>query len=396
MTMPPEKKIFGFSRNIFFIGLVSFFTDVSSEMIYPLLPVFLTTVLRAPLSFVGLVEGVAESTASILKLVTGWVSDRFNKRKAFVTAGYTISSVCRPLIAFAAYPWHVLVVRFADRVGKGIRTAPRDALLADTCDPAEKGKAFGFHRAMDHAGAIVGPAIATLLLIYLAADYRTIFALAFIPAIAAVLIVIFLVREKAADAPCPRERLTFRPGMFDRNFKAYVGVVFLFTLGNSSDAFLILRARDAGIATAALPVLWIALHVVKMLSSTPGGMLSDRIGRKKVIVAGWIIYALVYMGFAFARAPVHIWLLFAVYGFFFGLTESAEKAFVADVVKPEVRGSAYGAYHFAIGIGALPASVLMGVLWQKCGVVVAFSFGAAVALIAMCLLCLFVREERRA
>ncbi|MFA5857737.1 MAG: MFS transporter [Elusimicrobiota bacterium] len=391
--MRQEKKIFGFPKNIFFIGLVSFFTDVSSEMIYPLLPVFLTTVLKAPLSFVGLVEGVAESTASILKLITGWVSDKLNKRKVFVSFGYGISSVIRPMVAFAIYPWHVLFVRFADRVGKGIRTAPRDALIADTCDPEEKGKAFGFHRAMDHAGAIVGPAIAALLLAYVIKDYRTIFVLSFIPAIAAVFVVIFLVKEKNADSTvCAKEPLKLQLNIFDKNFKTYLFVVFVFTLGNSSDAFLILRAKDMGIDTAALPLLWILLHIVKMLSSTPGGMISDKIGRKKVVTAGWIIYFLVYLGFAFAKTPLHIWLLFAVYGFFFGLTESTEKAFVADLVKKEVRGSAYGVYNFAIGIGALPSSLLMGLLWQKYGVVVAFSFGAGMALLSAFLL-MFVKEK---
>ncbi|OGS26942.1 MAG: MFS transporter [Elusimicrobia bacterium RIFOXYB2_FULL_48_7] len=397
--MQPEKKIFGFPKNIFYMGLVSFFTDMSSEMIYPLLPVFLTGVLKAPMSFVGLVEGVAESTASIMKLVAGWLSDKFNKRKVFVSSGYTLSSVIRPMVAFAAYPWHVLFVRFADRMGKGIRTAPRDALIADTCDPQEKGKAFGFHRAMDHAGAIAGPAIAAVLLAY-SFGYRQVFALAFIPAVIAVFIVIFLVKDKNPDdfgtcAPPPgsqgtRVKLGFN--IFDKNFKKYLAIVLLFTLGNSSDAFLLLRAKDEGIAVAVLPMLWILLHVVKMLSSTPGGALSDKIGRKKVIAAGWVIYFLVYLGFALAKAPAHIWVLFAVYGFFFGLTESAEKAFVADLVKSEARGSAYGTYNFAIGIGALPASLLMGVLWQKFGVVTAFSFGAAMALVSALLLTVFVKE----
>jgi MFS family permease len=371
---------------------VSFFTDMSSEMIYPLLPVFLTTVLHAPIAFVGLVEGVAESTASVLKLASGWISDRFNKRKAFVSLGYGLSSVVRPMVAFATLPWHVLFVRFADRVGKGIRTAPRDALIADTCDASEKGKAFGFNRAMDHAGAIAGPAIATLLLTYAATGYRTLFALAYLPAIAAMAVALFLVKEKKAENKCGAEPVRLRFGIFDRHFKAFLAIMVLFTLGNSSDAFLLLRAKDLGISAAALPLLWILLHIVKMLSSTPGGMLSDRIGRKKVIVAGWLIYFLVYLGFAVAKLPAHIWLLFAVYGFFFGLTESAERAFVADLVPSAVRGSAYGTYNFAIGVGALPASVLMGVLWQKFGVVVAFSFGASMALLSAFLLMLFIRE----
>jgi len=392
--MKTKQKLFGFSKNAFYLGLVSFFTDMSSEMIYPLLPVFMTTVLKAPLSFIGLVEGIAESTASILKLVTGWISDKFRKRKAFVSFGYTLSSVVRPMVAFAVYPWHILLIRFTDRIGKGIRTAPRDAMIADTCSPGEKGKAFGFNRAMDHAGAIVGPAIASLLLLYAFKDYRIVFTMAFIPAIVAVLIVIFLVKENKTKQLPVQAPVKLRLGVFNKNFKAYLFVVFIFTLGNSSDAFLILRAKDVGIATAALPVLWILLHIVKMLSSTPGGMISDKIGRKTVIISGWIIYFLVYLGFAFAKTPLHIWLLFAAYGFFFGLTESAEKAFVADLVKQDVRGSAYGTYSFAIGVGALPASLLMGLIWQKFGVIIAFSSGAIMALISSVLLLILVKEKR--
>lgn len=391
--MKPEKKILSFSKNIFYLGLVSFFTDMSSEMIYPLLPVFLTTVLGAPVSFVGLVEGVAESTASVLKLVSGWVSDKLNKRKAFVSLGYTLSSVARPLVAFAVYPWQVLFVRFADRVGKGIRTSPRDALIAETCKVDEKGKAFGFNRAMDHAGAIVGPAIATLLLMYAVKDYRTLFALAYLPAIAAILVVLFLVKEKKSEIVCVKEPIRLRINIFDNNFKTFLLIILIFTLGNSSDAFLLLRAKDVGVNIAALPLLWILLHIVKMLSSTPGGMLSDRIGRKTVIVSGWIVYFLVYLGFAFAKIPAHIWFLFATYGFFYGLTESAEKAFVADLVRSEIRGSAYGVYNFAIGVSALPSSIIMGLLWQKYGVIIAFSFGAVMALISAFLLMLFIKEK---
>lgn len=396
--MQSEKKVFGFSKNIFNLGLVSFFTDISSEMIYPLMPIFLTSVLKAPLAFVGVVEGIAESTASILKLVFGWYSDKLGKRKLFVSIGYTISSLIRPMIAFAVYPWHVLAVRFADRVGKGIRTAPRDALIADTCDPEEKGKAFGFNRAMDHAGAVIGPLVASFLLLIFINNYRFVFALSFIPALAAVFIILFLVKEKKAEIACvgtgrdlSSQKLSLK--LFDKNFKFYLFVILIFTLGNSSDAFLILRAKEIGVPIAFIPMLWVLLHIVKMASSTPGGALSDKFGRKKIIVAGWIIYFLVYLGFAFAKNTAQIWILFPIYGFFFGLTESAEKAFVADLVKSEVRGSAYGVYNFAIGIGALPASVIMGVLWQRFGVVTAFSFGAILAVISAFLL-LMVKSTR--
>lgn len=412
--MQSEKKIFGFSKNIFYLGLVSFFTDISSEMIYPLMPIFLTVVLKAPMAFVGVVEGVAESTASILKLVFGWYSDKLGKRKLFTSIGYTISSCVRPLIAFAVYPWHVLAVRFADRVGKGIRTAPRDALIADTCDPEEKGKAFGFNRAMDHAGAVIGPLVASFLLLIFINNYRFVFALSFIPALAAVFIVVFLVRDrycKNARLVEPVESCYGAKKDYDNKhflsihsilqscnvcppaFKFYLFVILIFTLGNSSDAFLILRAKEIGVPIALIPILWVLLHIVKMASSTPGGALSDKFGRKKVIVAGWIIYFLVYLGFAFAKNTAQIWVLFAIYGFFFGLTESAEKAFVADLVKPDVRGSAYGVYNFAIGIGALPASVIMGILWQRFGVVTAFSFGAILAVISAFLL-LMVKSKR--
>ena len=394
--MQNEKKTFGFSKNIFYLGLVSFFTDISSEMIYPLMPIFLTLVLKAPIAFVGVVEGIAESTASVLKLVSGWYSDKIGKRKLFASLGYTISSFARPLIAFAVYPWHVLAVRFADRVGKGIRTAPRDALIADTCEPDEMGKSFGFNRAMDHAGAVIGPLIAFGLLLIFVNNYRFVFALSFIPALAAVFIIIFLVKEKKSEIACDKEPVKLSLKLFDNNFKFYLFTILIFTLGNSSDVFLILRAKDLGVPIAFIPILWVLLHIVKMASSTPGGALSDKFGRKKVIIAGWIIYFLVYLGFAFAKTPIQIWILFAIYGFFFGLTESAEKAFVADLVKPEVRGSAYGVYNFAIGIGALPASVIMGVLWQKFGVVTAFSFGAILAVISAFLLIFGVKSTTEA
>lgn len=382
----------GISGNILILGLVSFLTDFSSEMIYPLLPLFLTTILGAGPAVLGIIEGVAESTASLLKLVSGIMSDRVADRKKLVLGGYGISSCARPLIAAASGPLAVLVIRFADRVGKGIRTSPRDALIADSADSAIRGKAFGFHRSMDHAGAIVGPLAATALLAYVVDDLRAVFWLAAIPGILTVLLIIFKVREVERKRTggagsflslVPRGRL--------RN---YIVILFIFTLGNSSDAFLLLQAGHLGVAPVAIPLLWAFFHVVKMLATMPFGALSDKIGRRKIIIAGWCIYALTYVGFGFATTPVHVWLLFTLYGLFYGLTEGTEKALLVDIARPGERGSAFGWYNFAVGIGALPASLLFGLIWQGLGPRVAFGFGAGLAALAAVLLVLLVRPGR--
>jgi len=398
-----KKRIFGFEKNIFFLSLTSFFTDVSSEIIYPLLPIFLTSVLGAGAAFVGLVEGVAETTASLMKLFSGWLSDRIRKRKALVVFGYTLSSLTRPLMALAAAPWNVLAIRFMDRIGKGIRNSPRDALIADSCAPDEKGRSFGFNRAMDHAGAMVGSLIVFILLLGVSKNYRLIFALASIPALFAVIVVTFFTNEVAPvnadnrrlhadDRRYPR-KFTFdlRLSAFSKKFKLFLFTVFIFTLGNSSDAFLLLRARSIGVGITFIPLLWFVLHVVKSFTSTPSGIISDKFGRRRVILLGWLIYGLVYLGFGFAKNTSHIWFLFAAYGLFYGLTEGVERAFVADLVNADVRGSAYGIYNFVIGIAALPASLLMGVLWQTLGPQVAFLFGAALAFAASIALALFLK-----
>ena len=383
----PEKKIFGFSRTIFSLGLVSLFTDVSSEMIYPLLPIFLTSVLGMGPTFVGLVEGVAETTASLLKLFSGWVSDRLRKRKSLVVFGYTLSTLARPLVAAATAGWHVLFIRFLDRVGKGIRTSPRDALIADSSPENEHGKAFGFQRAMDHAGAVIGPLIAFLLLTFLTQQYRLIFRLAYLPGMVALIILIHGVAERKPTPlreAAPKIQLTLRP--FDRRFKIFLLIIILFSLGNSSDAFLLLKAKDAGVPVSLIPILWMVLHLVKSLSATPGGILSDRFGRRGVLIAGWLLYSGVYWAFAWAETSVMIWILFAIYGLFYGLTEGGERALVAGLVQPHLRGTAYGLYNFSVGISTLPASFLMGLLWEKVSSKAAFSCGATLALLAALLL----------
>ncbi|KAA0888857.1 MFS transporter [Oryzomonas rubra] len=375
----------GISANVLMLGLVSFLTDVSSEMIYPLLPLFITGVLGAGPAFLGMIEGIAESTAALLKLVSGIACDRIRGRKGLVLAGYTLSSLSRPLIALAATPLAVLVVRFSDRVGKGIRTSPRDALIADSTAAAMRGKAFGFHRSLDHAGAIVGPLLATALMAWFVSDLRTVFWLAAIPGILAVALIVF----KVHDVAHPVSTGSISPVKMapPRRIRGYLLILLLFTLGNSSDVFLLLRAGQLGVTPARIPLLWTFFHVVKMSSAMPFGTLSDRIGRRGMIVAGWAVYTTAYAGFALAASELHIWLLFAWYGLFYGMTEGAEKAYLTDLAKPEERGNAFGWYNCAVGVGALPASLLFGMIWQKVSPQAAFGFGAGLAcLAALCLL----------
>jgi MFS family permease len=376
------------------LGLVSLLTDASSEMIYPLLPAFLTGTLRAGPAFLGLVEGIAEAVASLLKIASGWLSDRLRRRKPLVVLGYVLSSCARPLVALAAAPWHVLAVRVADRVGKGTRGAPRDALIAEVTPPEDRGRAFGFNRAMDHAGAFAGPLLASAALA-LGAELRVVFALSALPALLAVLVVSLGVSE-----PEPSE--TARPKVagdavpsapLPRGLRVYLGIVALFALGNSSDAFLLLRAQEAGVSLAAIPLLWALHHVVKSAASTHGGVLSDRLGRRAAIVMGWAVYALAYAGFAGATRAIAFWLLFAFYGLFHALTEGPERALVADLASGDARGRAFGLFHAVSGGMLLPASLLTGALWHTQGAAFALYTGAAIAALASLLLLLFVSSQ---
>ena len=379
LSMPRQRLSLG--RNVIALTLVSFFTDFSSEIIYPLLPLFLTTTLGASVGMLGAIEGAAETLASVLKVASGWWSDRVKRRKPLVVIGYVLASVARPLVAIAQSASHVLAIRLVDRVGKGIRTSPRDALIADSVDPAMRGRAFGIHRAGDHLGAVVGPLVAFVLLQSVGLTLRQLFWVAAIPAAIAVIVLVLGVREPPPQ-PMPSSARPDLSMPLGRRFWKVLGVIFLFTLGNSSDAFLILRASQLGVGIAHIPIIWAVLHVVKSASSVPGGALSDRIGRRPLLIAGWLLHAAVY--FAFGRATVawHAWALFATYGVVFGLTEGTEKALVADLVPADRRGTAFGWYNLAIGIGALPASLLFGLLWERHGSAVAFSTGAALATMA--------------
>ena len=380
-------------RNVISLGAVSFFTDVASEMMYPLLPVFLASVLGASASFIGVIEGAAESVASLLKLASGWWSDRVQSRKGLVMAGYTLASIIRPFTAATHSASQVLAIRVTDRVGKGIRSTPRDALIAESVDPSIRGRAFGFHAAADNAGAVVGPLIAFGVLYEWHTPLRTVFWLTAIPGAIAVLVLWLFVRDVPRTAAS-----STRPQLFGAHlsgkFWSYLVVVFAFTLGNSTDAFLLLRARQLGVPIALAPVLWALLNFVKSATGTYGGGLSDRIGRKPLIVGGWLLYAAVYLAFGVANAPWQAWLLFAVYGVFYGMTEGTEKALVVDIVPSQRKGTALGWYNLAIGIGALPASLIFGAIWDRAGSPAAFMFGAAMALAASVGM-LFVRIQQQ-
>lgn len=392
LRTPPSKL----PRTVVILSLVSLCNDAAGEIIYPLLPLFLTETLGASKTFVGLVEGLAESVSSLLKLPAGWYSDRLKKRKGIVLLGYSIASLIRPLLALTTASWQVLALRFTDRLGKGLRSAPRDAMIADAAPAESRGLAFGFHRAMDHTGAVVGALLAAWLVGIFHSDYRRIFWIAAIPGFITLLILIFLVKEPPREfrPPTSTTSLTFDLSNFQPRFKYFLGILLLFTLSNSSDAFLLLRAKECGISAAMIPLLWALLHVSKALSSIVGGGLSDRFGRRTLILIGWLLYAAIYGGFALASSSLMMWLLFAVYGIYFGFTEGVEKALVADLVAPEKRGTAFGFYNLVIGLGALPASLLLGFLWQRYSAEVALMTSAMISLLAVALLALFVTEPR--
>jgi len=385
------KNKFGISKNVFVLGLVSFFNDVASEMIYPIVPIFLTSVLGAPVAIVGLIEGIAESTASVLKVVSGWLSDKLQKRKPFVVAGYSFSAISKILLSLA-FSWpFVLFARFIDRFGKGTRTSSRDALIAESSDNSTRGRSFGFHRAFDTLGAVVGPLIALLAIHFLDNNFRLIFFLAFIPACIGILLLLFFVKERKKEANLsPALNLSWRN--LDPSFKIFLLISFVFALGNSSDAFLILRAQNLGLSVTLVVLAYVLFNFTYAIFSMPAGIISDKIGPRKVLLAGFLLFSAVYLFFGLTHSSLFLWLLFPVYGMYMALTEGVGKAYISNLVPQEKTGTAFGVYQTTIGLCTFFASLIAGLLWTYISVSAPFIFGSLMAAISAFL---FVVLERK-
>lgn len=384
----------GVSRTVVVLGLVSLFTDISSEMLYPIIPLFLTEVLRAPMAVVGVIEGVAESTARLLQVFSGWLADRRPRRRPLVMGGYSLSAVAKPMLALAfAWPT-VLVARFTDRVGKGLRNPPRDALIADSSPKATRGRAFGFHRSLDTVGAVIGPLIAFGIIFWLGPVYRWLFLIAFIPAFLALLLIL-LVRERAREVAKSPKNIMLSVSEFDRRFWLFILATLVFAIGNSSDVFLLIRARDLGFAPSVVVLLFVLYNVVYALTSFPAGAVSDRVGRRLIMVGGLGVFAAVYLGFAFAGYAPWMWFLFPVYGVYVGMTEGIGKAWVTDLVPHEKVGTALGVYQTVIGLATLVASTVAGLLWTFVSVAAPFIYGAVLAAVAGVLFMWLFRDSRQ-
>lgn len=395
MTDKPEtSKLRDLPRNVWAVSFTSFFNDISSEMILNILPLFLFNVLGVRTNVIGLIEGVAEASASLLKVFSGWLSDKLRGRKWIAVAGYAISTLSKPFF-YIADSWGLVAgVRWADRLGKGIRTAPRDALVADSIKPSQRGLAFGFHRAADTGGAMLGILIAALVVWLTQSNsqqlgentFRTVVLISLVPAVLGVLSLIIGARDVAKRGKLEAPKITFKG--LGKPFLIFLLIVGLFDLGNSSDAFLVLRAQERGMSVLGILLMLASFNLVYALVSTPAGSLSDRIGRRKVIIGGWLVYGAIYLGFALAQQPWHMWALFILYGVYYGLAYGTAKAMVADLVSPDLRGTAYGTYNAVLGILDFPASLIAGLLWQGVGgwqgfgPAAPFLFGGGLAILA--------------
>jgi len=401
-----QRRIWGVNSNVFFLGVVSFLTDISSHMIFTLVPLFLSNVLGAGGTIVGLVGGLSEGADAIFRIFSGWFSDKIGRRKLLAVYGYSISTVAKPFLYLANVWSTVLAVRFADRVGKGVRTSSRDALIADSVSPDERGRGFGLHRAMDTTGAVLGLVIAAVICYLVQGTgaieisqetFRWLVLVGVIPAVLAVFILQVFVRERKREQPSnSRSQGKFsvagiKEG-FDARFWVFLVVMMVFTLGNSSDFFVILRAQNLGAPLVQVVIMLVLWNVTEASLSLPMGILSDKLGRRRIIVLGWFIYALVYLAFAVSSSLWQLWLLFACYGVYYGIVEGVARAFVADLVTEEKRGTAYGLYHGVVGISLLLASLLAGWLWDSVGPAAPFYLGAGLAFTAMLGILVFIRE----
>lgn len=369
------------SKNVFLLGLVSFFNDLASEMIYPIVPIFLTTILGAPAAIVGLIEGIAESTSSILKVVSGWLSDKFRRRKAFTIIGYSFSSIGK-LILSLAYSWPiVLIARFVDRFGKGVRTSPRDALIVESSEISARGKSFGFHRAFDTLGAVFGPLIALLAIHFLNNRFRLIFFLAVIPACIGLFLLMVFVKEKPKEK---KESFTFKFSWrnLDSSFKTFLIISVIFALGNSSDAFLILRAQNLGFSLTLIILAYTLFNFTYALFSIPAGIISDKVGPKRILLIGFVLFSVIYLFFGLAKMNLILWLLFPFYGIYMALTEGVGKAYISNLVPQEKVGTAFGIYQTVVGLCTFFASLIAGLLWSYITVSSPFIFGSIMAIIA--------------
>ena len=406
MDQPKKQNIFKLPRNVWAVSFASFFMDISSEMVINILPLFLANVLGVQTSIIGLIEGIAEATASILKLFSGWLSDKLGGRKWLAVAGYGLSALSKPFF-YIASSWELIAgVRWSDRIGKGIRTAPRDALVADSVKKEDRGLAFGLHRAMDTAGAMVGIIIAALA-VWLAQKnsldltkptFQTIVLISLLPAVLAVLSLAIGAKDVPVDKQ--RELPRFSIKAMGKPFSIFLVIVSIFTLGNSSDAFLVLRAQNLGISVLGILVMLAVFNLIYSLISTPAGSLSDRVGRRRLIVAGWLVYAFIYLGFAAAQTGWQVWVLYVIYGLYYGLAFGTANALVADLVPENLRGTAYGTYNAVIGILAFPASLIAGILWQGVGSWSGFGpsapfyFGGGLALLAALLMVFWMPKTK--
>ncbi|GAB6156013.1 MFS transporter [Desulfosporosinus burensis] len=386
------KKILGIERNIFFVGLTSFLTDTATKMIYAIMPLFLMT-LGATKTELSLIEGIAESTASVLKALSGWWSDKIGKNKPFMIIGYAFTALLSPLFAFVTTPLQVLIVRFTERIGKGIRTAPRDSLVAGSSEENTKGKNFGFHKAMDNSGAILGPLLATGVLLLFPRDYRKVFLLAAIPGLLGLVSIIFFVKEAKRDKTERLGKISLKD--FSPRYYAFMVIIFIFTLGNSTDALLLIKASDIGILDSFIPMIYLIFNAVSVLFAIPAGMLSDKIGRERLIIFGYLLYSVIYFGFGRTSSPIVLILLFAFYGLYSAATDGVQKAMVSDLIDKNKRGTGLGLYNSIVGITLLPASVIAGLLYDNVNNQAPFYYGSVMALVATFLMIIFYWSGKR-